>query len=64
MACYFIAYHHGGRLELHPIRSGGLQWRLVLPLKPAPPGEGDQVEQFIIGAMTNERLWERLVGGG
>jgi two-component system probable response regulator PhcQ len=64
MACYFIVYHHGGRLELQPIRSGGLQWRITLPLKAEAPGAADQAEQFIVGAMTNPRLWERLVGGG
>jgi K+-sensing histidine kinase KdpD len=64
LACYFIAYHHGGTLTLQPIRSGGLHWKLTLPLKPDPAAVNGQVEQFIISAMTNERLWERLVGGG
>ncbi|MCW5559042.1 MAG: hypothetical protein KIT22_14585, partial [Verrucomicrobiae bacterium] len=64
MACYFIVYHHGGRIRQQPGANRGLALSLTLPLQPAPPAPGADSEDFLVRSMTNERLWERLLAGG
>ena len=64
MACYFIVFHHGGRIHLNSTSSGSLALTISLPLHPQPATHHDESEEFLIRAMTNERLWERLLAGG
>jgi two-component system probable response regulator PhcQ len=61
MACYFIVHHHGGRIDVRPSEGQGLTFTLHLPVQPESPNAGDQGEEFLVRAMTNERLWERLL---
>ncbi|MFM7103268.1 MAG: response regulator [Verrucomicrobiota bacterium] len=63
MACHFIVYHHGGRIRAGGGPGRGLELRLDLPLAPGAPlaGSETQAENFLVRAMTNERLWERLI---
>jgi two-component system probable response regulator PhcQ len=61
MACYFIVHHHGGRIDVRPAETQGLTFTLRLPIQPEAPGTADQGEEFLVRAMTNERLWERLL---
>lgn len=61
MACHFIVYHHGGRIQAGGGPGRGLELHLFLPLAPAPAGGETQAENFLVRAMTNERLWERLI---
>jgi two-component system probable response regulator PhcQ len=63
MACYFIVYHHGGRVSLNPQPGTGLNLRITLPLQPPTTGQQVESEEFLVRAMTNERLWERLLAG-
>jgi two-component system probable response regulator PhcQ len=64
MACYFIVYHHGGRIKVGTGPEGGTRFTLTLPLQPQPTPTGVESEEFLVRAMTNERLWERLMAGG
>jgi K+-sensing histidine kinase KdpD len=61
MACYFIVHHHGGRIDVRPSESQGLTFTVHLPVQPEALDGADQGEQFLVRAMTNERLWERLL---
>jgi len=63
MACYFIVYHHGGRIRQQSGAHRGLALSFTLPLQPAAPNRGAGSEDFLVRAMTNERLWERLLAG-
>jgi len=63
MACYFIVYHHGGRISLDPRPGSGLNLRISLPLEPPTASRQIESEEFLVRAMTNERLWERLLAG-
>lgn len=63
MACYFIVYHHGGRIKVSTGPEGGTCFALTLPIHPAPTPTGAESEEFLVRAMTNERLWERLMAG-
>jgi two-component system probable response regulator PhcQ len=61
MACYFIVHHHGGRIDVRPAENQGLTFNIRIPIQPQAPSSADQGEEFLVRAMTNERLWERLL---
>lgn len=63
MAVYFIVYHHGGRIQVGHRAGRGLALTITLPLRPHTGEPGDETRQFLVRAMTNERLWDRLLAG-
>lgn len=63
MACYFIVYHHGGRIRVQPGGPGQSCLVITLPVRPPTTGPDPESAEFLIRAMTNERLWERLQSG-
>lgn len=63
MACYFAVHHLGGEIEITDQTEKGLRTRIVLPTQPAKPEPGNDAESFLVNAMTNDRLWEKLLGG-
>jgi two-component system probable response regulator PhcQ len=63
MAVYFIVYHHGGRVQVGHRAGKGLALTLTLPLRPQPADRRDEAREFLVRAMTNERLWDRLLAG-
>lgn len=63
MACYFIVFHHGGRIRVAQAGESGMALTLSLPLHPQAADSKDENEEFLVRAMSNERLWERLLAG-
>ncbi|MBN8248599.1 MAG: response regulator [Verrucomicrobia bacterium] len=63
MACYFIVYHHGGRIRQKAGAGRGQTLSLTLPVEPVAPTTAAHSEEFLVRAMTNDRLWERLLAG-
>lgn len=63
MAVYFIVYHHGGRIQVGARAGRGLALTITLPIRPKVGEEGDATRDFLVRAMTNERLWDRLLAG-
>jgi two-component system probable response regulator PhcQ len=63
MACYFAVHHLGGSIEITDQTEKGLRTRIVLPIQPSKPEAGNDAESFLVSAMTNDRLWEKLLGG-
>jgi two-component system probable response regulator PhcQ len=61
MACYFIVYHHGGRIDVEQTPGRGLTLNLQLPLKPRPLEAENDSRQFLARIMMNDRLWEALL---
>ncbi|MEY4917182.1 MAG: hypothetical protein RL616_1095 [Verrucomicrobiota bacterium] len=63
MACFFIAHHHGGKVEAQSLPSGNI-FTVRLPLKPerhaAPADDAD----FMRRALLNENLWGKLLAKG
>jgi len=61
MACYFIVFHHGGKIEAQSEDGKGTTFTLRIPLQPdrAPAPSGDQ--DFLRKALLNESLWEKLI---
>lgn len=66
MACFFIAHHHGGKIEAGNLPGGGNQFSIRLPLRPEnhihalPSGQGAETE-FLKKALLNENLWSGLI---
>jgi two-component system probable response regulator PhcQ len=64
MACFFIAHHHGGKIEAHS-HPGGNTFTVRLPIKPerqaaAPAEDAD----FMKRALLNDNLWGKLLTSG
>jgi len=59
MACFFIVYHHGGKIDARSQPGRGTTFTINLPLNPdraAPPSE----QEFFQKVLLNEELWEKL----
>jgi two-component system probable response regulator PhcQ len=63
MTCYFIVYHHGGKVDVQVAEGGGTCFNLRFPTgpQPAPPPRED--EEFVSKVLLNEALWDRLLAG-
>ena len=64
MACFFIAHHHGGKIEAYS-QAGGNTFTVRLPIKPerqaAAPAEDTD---FMKRALLNDNLWDKLLTSG
>lgn len=63
MACYFIVYHHGGRIDVKSGDGRGLTLNIHLPLNPRPLAAENDSREFLSKVMINDRLWEKLLAG-
>jgi two-component system probable response regulator PhcQ len=61
MACFFIVYHHGGKIEARSEKGQGTTFTLRVPLNPerapVPMAENDFLQKLVL----NEALWEKLI---
>jgi two-component system probable response regulator PhcQ len=64
MACFFIAHHHGGRIEAQNLPGGGNRITIHLPLHPERALAAADETDFLKKAMLNESLWEKLLATG
>jgi len=61
MVCYFIVYHHGGRIDVASGAEGGLAMDIHLPVTPRTLASGDESREFLSKVMLNDRLWDKLL---
>jgi two-component system probable response regulator PhcQ len=63
MACFFLAHHHGGKIEAHS-QPGGNVITLRLPLQPGQHAASTGDADFMRRALLNEDLWGKLLAKG
>jgi two-component system, probable response regulator PhcQ len=63
MACYFIVYHHGGRIDVQNKEGRGILLTVTFPVRSKRVPPADDEEAFISKVLQNDALWERLITG-
>jgi two-component system probable response regulator PhcQ len=61
MACYFIIYHHGGRIDVQNQQGEGVTFTLTFPLRPKAVSAAEEEEAFITKVLMNDAFWERII---
>lgn len=61
MACFFIVYHHGGKIEARNLDGQGTTFTLRLPLHPESVSVSKDDHDFLQKAFLNEQIWEKLI---
>jgi two-component system probable response regulator PhcQ len=63
MACFFIIYHHGGKIDVQSAPGAGTTFSVTLPLNPAEKSLVQNDREFLPQMLSNEALWEKLLAG-
>ena len=63
MACFFIIYHHGGKIEVESKPGEGAKFSVTLPVNPAERSLVQNDPDFLPSMLSNEALWEKLLAG-
>jgi two-component system probable response regulator PhcQ len=63
MSCFFIIYHHGGRISAKSLVGNGNLLTLTFPLDPQVKNLAIEEKDFISKILINESLWEKLLSG-
>lgn len=63
MACYFIVYHHGGKMAAHSLEGNGTAFTLTIPTRPKESVAVEEEQLFLPKVLMNETLWDKLLAG-
>ncbi len=64
MACFFLAHHHGGKVEAHS-HPGGNTFTVRMPLKPVRQAETTEEDtSFLRRSFMNNEMWTKLISKG
>ena len=61
MAAFFIAHHHGGKIEAQSNEPHGTVFTIQLPVNPNAPASADEDRELVRQAFINEELWEKVL---
>jgi two-component system probable response regulator PhcQ len=61
MACYFIVYHHGGRIEAKSEEGRGTTFVLRMPTNANQATIAQPEQEFLQKVLLSETLWEKLI---
>jgi K+-sensing histidine kinase KdpD len=61
MACYFIVYHHGGRIEAKSEEGQGTSFILRMPTNANHAIIAQPEQEFLQKVLLSETLWEKLI---
>jgi signal transduction histidine kinase len=63
MACFFIIYHHGGKIDVQSQPGQGTKFVVTLPRDAAQGSLVQSDRDFLPQMLSNETLWEKLLAG-
>jgi two-component system, probable response regulator PhcQ len=63
MSCFFIIYHHGGRISAKSLTGKGNVLTITFPLDPQVRTPVIEEKDLISKVLINESLWEKLLSG-
>jgi nitrogen-specific signal transduction histidine kinase len=63
MACFFLIYHHGGKIEVESQPGAGTKFTITLPVNPVDSSLVQSDREFLPHLLANEALWEKLLAG-
>lgn len=63
MACFFLIYHHGGKIEVESQPGAGTKFTALLPVNPGERSLVQNDREFLPHLLANETLWEKLLAG-
>ena len=63
MACYFIVYHHGGKVDVRSEEGQGVTFTLTFPLQPKLDTPAEEEQAFLNQVLVNDAFWERVIAG-
>ena len=63
LTCYFIVYHHGGRIEIQGDPGTGVTYLLTFPSNPQGTPVDQDNQTFLTKMLSQEALWEKLLAG-
>jgi two-component system probable response regulator PhcQ len=63
MACFFLIYHHGGKIEVESEPGAGTKFTALLPVNPGERSLVQNDREFLPQLLANEALWEKLLAG-
>jgi two-component system probable response regulator PhcQ len=63
MACFFLIYHHGGKIEVESQSGTGTKYTMTLPINPADSSLVQSDREFLPHLLANEALWDKLLAG-
>jgi two-component system probable response regulator PhcQ len=62
MTCFFLVFHHGGKIDVESDKDGTV-FILTLPIQPPEPAVQQGDRDFVAKVLANEQLWEKLLSG-
>lgn len=63
MACFFIIYHHGGKIDVQSRPGEGTVFDIALPVNAAERSLIQSDRDYLPQMLSNEALWEKLLAG-
>ncbi|HEX2226558.1 MAG TPA: response regulator [Candidatus Binatia bacterium] len=61
LACYFIVYHHGGKIDVRSEEGQGVTFTLTFPMQPKLDSSGEEEQAFLQRVLVNDAFWERVI---
>ena len=61
MTCFFIVYHHGGKMEAKNLPGKGVVYTLTFPVNPFQKTGTQEDQDFFKRVLLNETMWEKLL---